>query len=143
MRFHAAALLISAVTLLGGLSAQTPTTSIRHVPLTPTSAASGKEMFDSYCAACHGPDGKGNGPAAPALKTPPANLTQLAAKESGKFPDDRVFGILTGKAEVTAHGSSEMPMWGNLLKNLAQGDLKTANLRARNLTEYVKSIQAK
>ena len=143
MRFRTAVFLVSAVTVFGGLSAQTPTTSIRHVPLTPTSAASGKEMFDSYCAVCHGQDGKGNGPAAPALKTPPANLTQLANKESGKFPGDRVFGILSGKVEVMAHGSSEMPMWGNLLKNLAHGDLKTADLRARNLTDYVKSIQAK
>jgi mono/diheme cytochrome c family protein len=102
-----------------------------------------KEMFDRYCAVCHGADGKGNGPAAPALKTPPANLSQLAAKESGKFPDDRVFGILSGKVELMAHGSSEMPMWGRLLKNLADGDLKMANLRARNLTDYVKSIQVK
>ena len=142
MRFRTAAFLFTAVTLIGGLNAQT-TTTIKHVPLTSTSAASGKEMFDGYCAVCHGADGKGNGPAAPALKTPPANLTQLAAKESGKFPDDRVFGILSGKVEVTAHGSSEMPMWGSLLKNLAHGDLKMANLRARNLADYVRSIQAK
>jgi mono/diheme cytochrome c family protein len=142
MLFRTAAFLFSAVTLTGGLSAQT-TTTIKPVPLTFTSAASGKEMFDRYCAVCHGPDGKGNGPAAPALKTPPANLTQLAAKESGKFPDDRVIGILSGKVEVTAHGTSEMPMWGSLLKNLANGDLKMANLRATNLAEYVKSIQAK
>ena len=142
MRFRTAAFLFSAVTLIGGLSAQT-TTTIKHVPLTSTSAASGKEMFDRYCAVCHGADGKGNGPAAPALKTPPANLTQLAAKESGTFPYDRVFGILSGKVEVTAHGSSEMPMWGSLLNNLANGDLKMANLRARNLADYVRSIQAK
>ena len=142
MRFCTAAFLMSAVTVLGGLSAQT-TTSIRHVPLTPTSAASGKEMFENYCAACHGINGTGNGPASPALKTPPANLTQLAAKGGGKFPDERVFGILSGTVEVTAHGSSDMPMWGNLLKNLTHGDLKTANLRAKNLTDYIKSIQVK
>ena len=70
-------------------------------------------------------------------------MTQLAAKESGTFPYDRVFGILSGKVEVTAHGSSDMPMWGSLLNNLAHGDLKMANLRARNLADYVRSIHAK
>ena len=90
MRFRTAVFLVSVVTVFGGLSAQTPTTSIRHVPLTPTSAASGKEMFDSYCAVCHGQDGKGNGPAAPALKTPPANLTQLANREAGRSSRVRV-----------------------------------------------------
>jgi Cytochrome c len=142
MRFRTAAFLICAVTVFVQMNAQT-TTTIRHVPLTPTSAASGKEMFESYCAACHGVDGTGNGPASPALKPPPANLTRLGAKEGGKFPEERVFGILSGTVEVTAHGSSDMPMWGNLLKNLTHGDLKTANLRAKNLTDYIKSIQVK
>jgi mono/diheme cytochrome c family protein len=144
MRFRTAAFLISTVTVIGALSAQTSRTEIRHVPLTPTSAASGKEMFDSYCAVCHGKDGKGNGPAVAALKTRPADLTQLANRDGGKFPADRVFGILSGKVEVTAHGSSEMPMWSNLLKNLSHTrDMNTASLRANNLTDYVRSMQAK
>ena len=53
-------------------------TVIKHVPVKVTSAASGKEMYVSYCAVCHGTDGKGNGPAASALKTPPTDLTMLS-----------------------------------------------------------------
>ena len=142
MQFHAATFLIGLAAVTGVLSAQTPT-KVRHVPLTPTSPGSGQEMFAAYCAVCHGPDGKGNGPAAPALKTAPANLTRLAASHKGTFPEDRVLGILSGKIEVTAHGSSEMPMWGTLLRNLAHGDLTRANLRVVNLTSYVKSLQEK
>ena len=142
MRFHAAAFLIGLAAATGVSSAGNPT-KIRHVPLTPTSPASGQEMFAAYCAVCHGPDGKGNGPATPALKTAPANLARLAASHNGTFPEDRVFAILSGRAEITAHGSSEMPMWGTLLRSLSRGDLKTANLRVRNLTSYVKSIQEK
>ena len=51
---------------------------IRHVPVKATSPASGPEMYTSYCAVCHGLDGKGNGPAAEALKVPPPDLTALA-----------------------------------------------------------------
>ncbi len=35
----------------------------------------GAEVFATYCAVCHGPDGKGNGPAAAALVPPPPDLT--------------------------------------------------------------------
>jgi mono/diheme cytochrome c family protein len=142
MQFHAAAFLIGLVAATGVSSAQT-LTKIKHVPLTPTSPASGQEMFATYCAVCHGPDGKGNGPAAPALKTPPANLARLAASHDGIFPEDRVSGILSGKVELNAHGSSEMPMWGTLFRKLSPGDFKTVNLRVENLTSYLKSIQAK
>src|ERR1700747_3834949 len=58
---------------------------IKHVPVRPTSAASGPEMFASYCAVCHGADGKGNGPAASALKAPPTNLTALSKNDRGKY----------------------------------------------------------
>ncbi len=59
---------------------------IKHVPVKPTSAASGQEMYNSYCAVCHGKDGKGNGPAAEALKVPPTDLTSLAKNNGGKYP---------------------------------------------------------
>lgn len=53
---------------------------IKHVPVKQTNASSGHEMFNSYCAVCHGTDGKGAGPASSALKVPPTDLTQLSAK---------------------------------------------------------------
>ena len=59
---------------------------VKHVPITKTPSESGKKMFDSYCAVCHGKAGKGDGPAAPAMKTPPSDLTGLTQKNSGKYP---------------------------------------------------------
>jgi len=59
---------------------------IKQVPIANTPSSSGKEMFDTYCAVCHGKDTKGNGPAAGAMKTPPADLTTLAKGNGGKYP---------------------------------------------------------
>ena len=134
-----AVILIGALSLLGDLSAQT----IKKVPLASTPANSGKAMFANYCAACHGAEGKGDGPAVAALKTPPPNLTQLTARENGKFPDNRVANILSGMVSVNAHGSTEMPIWGELLKTVSRNDQNTVQLRISNLTDYVKSLQAK
>ncbi|MBZ5570849.1 MAG: c-type cytochrome [Acidobacteriia bacterium] len=108
-----------------------------------TSPTSGKEMFMSYCAVCHGKDGKGNGPAAAALKIPPADLTTLTKRNGGKFPAAHVSSTILGEADVPAHGSREMPIWGPLLRILdTHGDL-IVRQRAVNLTEYVQSLQEK
>jgi mono/diheme cytochrome c family protein len=53
---------------------------IKHTAAQATSPASGREMFVSYCAACHGKDPKGDGPPASALKIQPADLTVLSKK---------------------------------------------------------------
>ena len=101
-------------------------------------------MFVTYCAVCHGQDGKGAGPAAEALKKPPADLTQLTRKNNGKFPDQRVSLVIsTGPSEILAHGSKEMPVWGDLFKHLGSNDPGVVRLRVVNLTDYIKSIQAK
>jgi len=85
---------------------------IKHVPATYTDPTAGKEMFNSYCASCHGVDGKGDGPAAPALKAVPTNLTTLALKNGGTFPAAHVATEIQGGAVTPAHGSKEMPVWG-------------------------------
>ncbi len=79
--------------------AEKPTVAVKHVPITQTSATSGKEMFINYCAVCHGKDGKGNGPAASALKMPPPDLTTLAAKSGGKYPSAHVASVIRGQAK--------------------------------------------
>jgi len=135
------ALLILAAIASGVLGAQDKTT-IKNVSLRPTSAASGKEMFDMYCAVCHGADGKGGGPAALALKKRPTDLTQLAARNGNRYPELMVTETLTGRA-IDAHGSQEMPVWGDLFKSLGSGANGFVRLRIVNLTSYVGSIQAK
>jgi len=118
---------------------------IKKVPISSTNAASGEEMYTAYCAACHGRDGKGGGPAAPALKKAPADLTALTAHNGGAFPDRRVADFIRGDLNEPAHGSREMPVWGSLFSSLNGGNntAMIVQLRVSNLTDYIKALQAK
>lgn len=99
-------------------------------------------MFREYCAACHGLSGRGNGPAAPALKAVPADLTTLSARNGGKFPDTRVRRYIEGLDEISAHGSRDMPVWGKALRGMPGGDAGM-RLRIEGLTKHVESLQTK
>ncbi len=127
--------------LLGSLGLQAQEKEIRKVPLQPTSMSSGQEMFKAYCATCHGAGGKGDGPAASALKKTPADLTQLARKHNGAFPEAYVTAKLRA-VDQPAHGSKEMPVWGPLLSSVSR-DGAEAQLRVANIVAYLVSIQAK
>ena len=116
---------------------------IKKAPVQQSDPASGKAMYASYCAACHGPTGKGDGPAASELKVPPVDLTQLAKKNGGKFPVDHVRAILDFGVNSPAHGTNEMPVWGQLFHALDQNDQVKVNLRIQNLVEYIRTLQAK
>jgi cytochrome c553 len=107
-------------------------------PIKPTSAADAGTMFTTYCAVCHGKEGKGDGPAAKALAKAPADLTKLSARNNGTFPEVRVRRYIEGLDEVAAHGSRDMPMWGDLFRSLNRD---TAALRVEALAEYLKSMQ--
>ncbi len=72
----------------------------------------GKSEFQSSCASCHGADAKGKGPVSDQLKTPPADLTMLAKNNNGVFPTNVVYETIYGSKTIPAHGSREMPIWG-------------------------------
>lgn len=72
----------------------------------------GKAEFQSSCASCHGPDGKGNGPISGQLKMPPADLTILTKNNNGVFPTATVYETIYGSKIIAAHGTREMPIWG-------------------------------
>ena len=136
------------IILAGTVAAQDQTQdqtkkTVKHVTIKPTSPASGKEMYTSYCAVCHGTDGKGGGPAASALKTPPADLTMLSKNNGGEFPALKVTSILRGTSDLPAHGSKEMPVWGPLFRSMSGGHEGEVQQRVANLTHYVESLQAK
>ena len=78
----------------------------------PQEADFGKAEYQSSCAACHGADGKGNGPLSGVLKSTPPNLTLLAKKNNGVFPVNAVYEMIDGRKAVEAHGTREMPIWG-------------------------------
>lgn len=116
---------------------------IRKVPPRPTSPVSGSEMFNSYCAACHGTDGKGGGPAVAALKTPPPNLTTLSARNNGKFPELRVYQAIRGDLDMPAHGTKDMPVWGVVFNSMSHDNGAGTQMRLANITTYIKDMQAK
>jgi len=110
-----------------------------------TSPTSGPEMFKQYCASCHGVDAKGHGPAFAALKVPPPDLTVLTKNNHGKFPDPRVYTAIRGDASVEAHGSKDMPVWGQIFHEMANNspdDMQVA-ARMRSLCLYIESLQQK
>lgn len=114
---------------------------IKKVPAPYTSPASGKEMYINHCAACHGAEAKGDGPAATALKTAPADLTMLAKHNGGKFPSNHVYSSIVGDLNVPAHGTPEMPMWGNVYRSMSRGHQTEVQQRVSNLTSYIESLQ--
>jgi mono/diheme cytochrome c family protein len=100
----------------------------------------GQSLYITYCATCHGSDGKGSGPTATALKTPPADLTQIAVRNSGVFSPRKVERAISGELETLAHGTREMPLWGPIFSQIAW-DQDLGRLRVANLVKYLESIQ--
>ena len=129
-----------------GVAAQTPSAqtqipkvkSVRSVPIT---SVEGHDNYVAYCAVCHGVDGTGNGPAAPAMKVPVPDLTTIAKRSGGKFDATGVEYIIRGTGKTTAtpaHGVEDMPIWGDAFRNEDKG---INVLRIRNLARYLQSIQ--
>jgi mono/diheme cytochrome c family protein len=132
---------IAAILAIGAGYAQTNQSVA--IPVNKTEPTSGKQMFVSYCAPCHGVDGKGHGPVAPELKTTPMDLTMLSKNNNGQFPDKHLVGILQFGSAVPSHGSAVMPVWGPILGKMDQSTPQDKNLRISNLIRYLKSIQEK
>ncbi|HUC54183.1 MAG TPA: cytochrome c [Candidatus Cybelea sp.] len=116
---------------------------VNTAQLPPTNVPSGKVMYKQYCAACHGADGKGRGPAASSLNTRPADLTTLAKRHDGKFPQDYVAGVLRFGPTVSPHGSSEMPVWGPIFQYVDNYEENATRQRIKNLCDYLQSLQGK
>ena len=100
----------------------------------------GRDSFELYCAPCHGVDARGGGPVAPALKTAPPDLTQLARRNGGAFPADRVRAYVTGTGRtLPSHGPAEMPVWGPTFRAF-EADARVQE-RIKNLVEYLATQQ--
>lgn len=107
--------------------------------------------FHFRCATCHGAQAKGDGPMANLLTVRPADLTRIAERNGGVFPEDRVFRTISGLDMAPAHGTREMPVWGDLflgevLENSvslsdAQSAAAAVTARINRLIGYLKTIQ--
>ncbi len=117
----------------------------------------GKFEYLSSCAPCHGADGKGDGPVSAELKTKPADLTVLAKKNGGIFPVRTTYEFIEGRKLVAAHGTREMPIWGQVynretlsvffdpksleLSRLPGDSMAVVRDRILSLIEYLNRIQ--
>lgn len=113
---------------------------VKKSPIPYSNPQSGEQMYKDYCAACHGPGGKGDGPAAAFLKTWPPDLTTLSQRNKGKYPEVKVKETLLFGTTSHAHGTSDMPVWGPLFRAEDQ-DQKEANARVSRLSQYLESLQ--
>jgi mono/diheme cytochrome c family protein len=122
--------------------AQTTEKKIEKVPMVQSDAGSGPQMYKDYCAVCHGADGKGGGPAASALKTPPPDLTTMAKRYGEKSVALKVDATLRFGAGNKTHGTADMPVWGPLFSATDKSQTAVA-MRISNLSKYVESLQQK
>jgi len=104
----------------------------------------GASLFRTYCASCHGKEAKGDGPLADNLRVRPPDLTLLAKRNKGTFDAEKVHRVIDGRDAVKGHGGSDMPVWGDALRNSGQGySEEQVKARIGAIVEHLKSIQAK
>lgn len=118
----------------------------------PESTSLGAFEYQTFCASCHGAAGQGDGPIAAMLKVAPSNLTTLSQGNGGVFPRERITQFIDGRSDSMAHGSREMPVWGDWFTQQDLNDQlflaeKVRNLsvqaRIEGLVVYIESLQAK
>lgn len=109
------------------------------------SGYSGAQLYERFCASCHGATGAGDGPVAPFFRLKLPDLRRIARRHGGEFPADKIRRIIDGRTNVLPHGAREMPVWGfEFIAN--EGDTPEAHQRAeqaiQSLVDYLRSLQA-
>ncbi len=103
--------------------------------------ARGEELYVSYCKICHGE--YGDGPMVELLKAETPDLTKIAARRDGAFPEEEIHMIIDGRKKLEkGHGSGDMPIWGVTFReseNLKSDELVDEEID--KLVMYLKSIQ--
>jgi mono/diheme cytochrome c family protein len=111
---------------------------------------SGAQEYRDHCARCHGRDAKGNGPDAnekPGYQ--PADLTQIAKRNHGSFPREKIYNIIDGGKRSPGHYDfdSPMPLWGLNFQLEGREYTEASEAAVRNrinaLIDYLESIQAR
>lgn len=105
---------------------------------------SGRHLFEVYCSGCHGPDGHGAGSVQPYIAAHAPDLTQIATRHGGTFPQERVFRTIDGQFDSPPPNARHMPIWGYDLFT-GEGDDETAHQQVldmeHRLVTYVESLQ--
>jgi mono/diheme cytochrome c family protein len=85
-----------------------------------TDLAAAKQNYDTFCVKCHGPGGKGDGPAAATLSTSPRNFTDCGAM--AKISDDTMFNVIKNGG-ASAGLSKDMQAWSSGFEDPEMHDL--------------------
>lgn len=118
----------------------------------PLRVDAGKLEYDAHCASCHGPAGAGNGELRRFLTVPPSDLSTLARRNGGVFPNQLVWEVIDGRStiEIGPHGPRTMPVWGQRFRQEALQHPATAaepEWTVRNrivaLLDYLSRLQQK
>ena len=107
-------------------------------------AMSGKQLYERFCASCHGTEGRGDGPVASSFTIEMPDLTLLARRSGGVFPRDRVIRIIDGRHVIGAHGSRTMPIWGEDFSRQEIGNpdaVRATDLMIARLADYLLLLQ--
>lgn len=109
----------------------------------PLNPQTGAQLFRLNCAGCHGVTAHGDGPISDLISVKVPDLTQIASRNEGAFPEEKIFRIVDGQSEMPAHGR-HMPVWGYEFFG-AEGDDETehkqASARVDSIVKYLRSIQ--
>lgn len=106
--------------------------------------AAGSSLFRTYCAACHGPSARGDGPLAASMRRKPPNLTEISRRHDNAYPGELVFRIIDGREKVPGHGGSDMPVWGDAFqRSLEGGGDQAVRARIAALVSFLESIQVR
>jgi mono/diheme cytochrome c family protein len=105
---------------------------------------SGEELFERFCASCHGAGARGDGPVSRSLNVAVPDLTSIELRY-GEFPTVRIRDVIDGRGiDMSAHGTRTMPVWGYEFWVEEGADI-TAQNAVRNainrLVEHVRSLQ--
>ena len=113
-------------------------------PVSAEQTYSGHGDYQVFCASCHGATAKGDGVIAKSLAKRPPDLTQLAARNNGEFPEENVARTIDGREPGTAHGNADMPAWGDVFaKSQESAGPENAAARISTLVKYLESLQVK
>ena len=110
----------------------------------PLVAKSGRELYQQFCASCHGSSGRGDGPVAGTLRVEVPDLTRLANRQGGTFDRARVERVIDGRYVIAAHGRRTMPIWGEEISKAHVGDPdaeRAARVVVGRLADYVWQLQ--
>ena len=112
------------------------------------SGYNGPELYRTYCASCHGLEGHGGGPVASSLRVEVPDLTQIAHRQGGRFPEAQIRRIIDGRTTVPPHGTRDMPVWGQAFRTASANGADDSKGGAEAdrlidlLVQYLRSIQS-